>query len=278
MTLFKILLVTILLTFIKTVLDFIKIASIQRTLIPIKNQPPKLYKIGKSLGLNSRLRAVKHQQPFAFCFGFLKPRIIVSDKLIKILNEKELKTVLCHEKYHLDHKDALTMFITRLLLSLFPFFPLLNDQINHFSLDREIKADREAMLNLGESQPLINTLKKLLSYEITPAYATFPSFTDSENKMEIRIKAIIQKETKYPRYHLRNILISAGAFISLIGLMFLPLNMVNVKAVNDKEGEVVVCLNDESCILACQQEKQGDDLLFHQLHPSLTGQNIHLPH
>ncbi len=87
MTLFKILLVTILLTFIKTVLDFIKIASIRRTLIPIKNQPQKLYKIGKILGLNSRLMAVRHQQPFAFCFGFLKPRIIVSDKLIKILNE-----------------------------------------------------------------------------------------------------------------------------------------------------------------------------------------------
>lgn len=265
-TLFKILLVTILLTFIKTVLDFIKINTLRRTLIPLKIRPPKLYKNARSLGLNNRLILVSHQQPFAFCFGFFKPRIIISDKLVKILNEEELKAVLCHEKYHLDHKDALTMFMTRLLLSLFPFFPLLNDHINHFSLDREIKADCEAIFNLGGSQPLINTFRKLLSYEITPAYATFPYFTDSENKMEIRIKTIMQKEIQYPRYRLGNILISAGVLILFIGLIFLPLNMVSVKATSNKEKEVMVCLSNESCILACQQEKQGDDFLFHQLH------------
>jgi len=264
-TLFKILVVTIIITLIKTAIDFIKIRSLRRSLVPIASTS-KLNKISQELKISRQVVLVKHIEPFAFCLGFMRTKIVISDTLLKILSPEELKAVLHHEQYHSDHSDALTLYVTRFFQSLFPFFPLLGDQLKYLSLDREIKADKHAMSLSGSNQTLVSTLKKLLSYDIIPAYSTFPSFLGSEKNLEIRIKALMHQTVSYSPFSLKNITISFSALLILLGLLLLPLNTVNVKAANNTQ-EVVACLNDESCIQACQQETQGNDLLFHQLHP-----------
>jgi len=266
-TLFKILLVTIFITFIKTVLSFYKISSLRRSLLPIKTRSAKLKKVVEELKLTKRVVVVKHADPFSFCFGFLRSKIIVSDSLVKLLSEKELEAVLSHEKYHLVHLDALTMSVARFLQSLFPFFPLFKDQIVYLSLDREIKADRQAVLLLGDKEPLIRTLKKLLSYEVVPAYTTFPSFLNSDKNLEFRIKALIQKQISYQPYSSKNIVLSLGVLSVLLALVLLPVRTVQVNASSEKE--VVACINNEACVQACIKEKQRNDSLFQKLHPGL---------
>ncbi|MFH1840674.1 MAG: M56 family metallopeptidase [Candidatus Shapirobacteria bacterium] len=263
-TLFRLLVITLLITLTKTFLDFWRVAALRRHLTPLALST-KSKKIMHELKLDKQVMMVKHVAPFVFCLGFFRTKIIISDTFLKLLTPRQLKAVLYHEKYHQDHFDALIMYLGRFWQSLLPFFPLLKDQLNHLSLDREINADHQAMVKLGSNRPLVSTLKKLLAYEVIPAYRTFPSFLDSEKNLEMRIKALLHQSFASSSFSRKNATLSLIVLVILLSLLFLPLNTVNINAAGTKE--VVACLNDESCIQACRQEEHEDGALFDQLHP-----------
>lgn len=263
-TLFKLLMITLLVTLLKTLVGFRRITILRRNLIPL-TPTAKLKKVAGELRLSKRIIMVENADPFVFCLGFFRTKIVISDTLLRLLTPRQLRAVLHHEKYHQDHFDALIMYLGHFWQSLLPFFPILKDQLNYLSLNREISADRQAMVKLGSSRPLVSTLKKLLAYEVVPAYRTFPSFLDSEKNLEMRIKALLCQRFCYSAFSRQNMALSLLVLIGLLGLLFLPLNTVKVNAA--ATPEVVACLSDESCIQACRQEKHENDFLFDQLHP-----------
>ena len=87
---------------------------------------------------------IQSEKPFAFCFGIRSPKIYVSSALISLFTKDEFETILCHEKHHLESRDALTLLVAHMVESLFPFFPLLSDLIMAYRTEREMLADRAA--------------------------------------------------------------------------------------------------------------------------------------
>src|SRR5689334_17224014 len=57
--------------------------------------------------LGTPVQIVPSARPHAFTLGFLRPRIVISDGLIALLDERELACVLAHERHHARRRDPL---------------------------------------------------------------------------------------------------------------------------------------------------------------------------
>lgn len=131
--------------------------------------PEILKETAEEMGLLRKLFFVSVDLPLAFTYGFFKPRIVISEGLVKVLEPAELKAVLLHEKYHVLKKDPLKIFILRALFNnVFPL-GLINRLIHSFSVTMELRADKYSQKGLGvEQQFLASALLKLIHFEATP--------------------------------------------------------------------------------------------------------------
>src|SRR3989344_8033418 len=95
----------------KFFLTVIKIVRLKKNLTENIMESTLTTSLLNKLGLNSRVIVVHSGKPFAFCFGVRQPNIYLSTKLTEILSAQELEVVLLHEKYHLEHRDTLTLMV-----------------------------------------------------------------------------------------------------------------------------------------------------------------------
>lgn len=269
---FKLMVLLIVLTLIRLLVNYLKIFLLRRSSFKKKVRSLAYESLYRQLQLEEKVVLVKDPKPFAFCLGFLRPKIILSTALLKLAKPQELEAILHHEKYHLEHKDALLMLLAKIIQSLFPFFPLISDQIRHYAVTREVKADEQAIKNLGSRKPLISILKKLVGYDLSPAYSTLPAFTNIDT-LEIRIRTLIHDRYHYRHLSRRNLVLSFLSVLILVGLTLAPLHVVNT-SVEGKE-EVVACINTESCVQTCQQNA-GSDTDFTSLHPKAAFEFLNL--
>lgn len=144
-----------------------------------KGQPtPKLASILHELGLSSRVDFVALPQPFALCYGWRAPRVLVTTGLTESLDEIELRGVLAHEKYHLMQHDPLKILIARALRDAIIFFPVLNDLLENYLLLQEIAADQTAVDAGATRAALASALIKVFRSPVwdtlgVGAYTTF---------------------------------------------------------------------------------------------------------
>lgn len=193
---------------------------------------------------------IESSDRFAFCLGIRNPKIYISTKLVALLNTQELEAVLRHERYHLEKRDTLTMLIASVGESLLPFFPLLSDVLRNYRVEREIKADQEAIEGLGSHKPLITALKKLLG---TPsvARASFAAIAD-EDTLEPRILMLMKNEKHVKRFRLKHILISIFSLGIMSAFVLSPVQAVEVH--HDGQGVIMFCQQGKTCLNACTQQ------------------------
>lgn len=126
-----------------------------------------LKEIVEDIGVSKKLIFVTDTSPLAFTFGIVKPRIVISDSLVKMLNPKELRAVLLHEKYHVMKKDPFKIFLVRALFNKTSGLGLIARLMNDFSITMELQADKYAQRSLGiDQQFLASALLKLIKFEI----------------------------------------------------------------------------------------------------------------
>ncbi|MDO8551267.1 MAG: M56 family metallopeptidase [bacterium] len=248
---FKLMVLMIFLTFIKLSVNYLKTYFLRRSLFKNLIKAGKPTKIFRDLKIEKKILIVKDKRPFAFCLGFLRPKVVLSSSLLRLAEQKELEAILHHEKYHLEHKDALVMLLAKIIKSLFPFFPSISDQIQLYAVTREIRADEQAIKNLGTKGPLISILKKLFKYDLSPAYSTIPAFASADT-LEIRVRTLLNNKYHYKNTSRRNIVLSFVSALVLLGLALAPLHTTTT-TVNGKE-EVLACLKTESCLNTCRED------------------------
>lgn len=107
--------------------------------------PPRLLTIADSLDLGHRCVLIDDAAPYAFCHGFIAPRVYVTSGLFEVLDNRELRAVLAHERAHLRSHDPLRISIGRTLSRLFLFAPLHEEVYRAYRLRRELLADRAAV-------------------------------------------------------------------------------------------------------------------------------------
>lgn len=147
--------------------------------------PLRVVTLSHSLGIVGRVDVVRDRRCLSFCYGFIKPKIILSTQLIKILTQDELKAVLIHEQYHLKNYDPLKIMFGQVATSMFWFLPVIKDLHDHFIILKEFSADQLVVDMQHSTRNLKLALAKVVDYSITPQIGIV-SFTNNKG-LEARI-------------------------------------------------------------------------------------------
>jgi Peptidase family M48 len=83
-------------------------------------------------------------QPAAFCFGLLRPQVVLTSGLIDQLSDEERAAAFWHEVQHARVREPLRALLARLIASTFFWLPALRDLFERYTLVRELDADRLA--------------------------------------------------------------------------------------------------------------------------------------
>ncbi|MBI2049441.1 M56 family metallopeptidase [Candidatus Roizmanbacteria bacterium] len=240
----------LLITAIKLFIIFVKVQLSKKKLIRSNKFDIGLTSLLEKLQLTDRTFLIESEKQFAFCLGVRSPKIYISTSLVNILTIQELEAVLHHERYHLNNRDTLTMLIASVGESLLPFFPLLSDFLHNYRVEREIKADIAAIRGLGNAEPLISVLKKLL---IVPSAATVGiSAIADKDTLEPRINALVKKDFHFKKFKALHILISLASVFVMSIITLTPVQAFEIYHMG--EDVVMICPQNNECITACRQE------------------------
>jgi Zn-dependent protease with chaperone function len=136
-----------------------------RTLLTLHSpaaQQPWAYLLG-SLHLEGKVDYVDADVPLAFCYGWLRPRILLARGAVADLDECELTALLLHERCHLTRRDPLKSALARTLSCVLFFLPAVRALYEQYLVSKEIEADRYVLRHQQSEAPLVSALYKLLS-------------------------------------------------------------------------------------------------------------------
>lgn len=241
---------TILFAFLARIsVTLIKMQKMKNLLIKNKKGAEDIHILIKKVGLNNKVSIIKDAKPFAFCLGIRNPHIYISTKTVSIMTKRQLTAILLHEKYHLEHLDSLTLLIASLPQLLFPFFPLLPRFLEYYKIEREIRADRKAVNELGTIKPVIEALRKLLDYPwVSPVFTSSIADTDT---LEIRIKSLLDKKTQSQKIRKADFLISILSLSVVLVSVVAPVRAVELH--KGKMDTMMVCLENNACAKWCEE-------------------------
>ena len=112
--------------------------------------PVRVAKLAAGLGISDRID-VMPGEPFALTHGLRRPRILISSGLVDILTGDELAAVLAHERSHVRSRDPLRMLVVRLLAGYAVLLPIASRLADRVAVDRELAADRDALVHTGQA-------------------------------------------------------------------------------------------------------------------------------
>lgn len=234
---------------IKLFTIYIKVQLFRKRLTKNFKTNKKFNSLLEKLQLTDKTYLIESKKQFAFCLGIRSPQIYISKSLVNVLTIQEVEAVLRHERYHLNNRDTLTMLIASIGESLLPFFPILSDFLHNYRLEREIRADAETVQGLGDEEPLISVLKKLLR---TPAYTavTASSIADYDT-LEPRIQALIRKNVHFKKFKVKHVFISLVSVFIMSIITLAPVQAMEIH--HNGEDAMMLCPDNEICINACRK-------------------------
>jgi Zn-dependent protease with chaperone function len=91
------------------------------------------------------VKVIEDPRPQAFCAGYLRPTVYVSQRALDLLTEPELQSVLAHEHHHKQVRDPLRFACGRVLGQALFFVPVLRSLCDRYSDLAELSADDAAI-------------------------------------------------------------------------------------------------------------------------------------
>ncbi|HTM67807.1 MAG TPA: M56 family metallopeptidase [Candidatus Binatia bacterium] len=161
-----------------------------------------------------RCDVVEDRAQYAFSIGLLSPRVIVSTGLVSALTLSELRAVLAHEARHCRRRHPLRAVAWEALRRAFFFLPVLGDVAGHFSLSRELDADRAALLLAGGQRALASAMLKT----VAAAPFALPSAAAAFGRLRPRIQALKGGAGTELRLSFARFAASAAAVAAIAGL------------------------------------------------------------
>jgi hypothetical protein len=112
----------------------------------------------KKLERDPRVNVIADPRAHAFCAGYLRPGIYVSQRTIDLLTPEELDAVLAHEHHHRRVHDPLRVACGRILSEALFFVPILRPLSDRYADLAELSADRAATQTEGGERALASAL------------------------------------------------------------------------------------------------------------------------
>jgi Zn-dependent protease with chaperone function len=114
---------------------------------PLKAGP--LTALARQAGI--RLEVTPARRPAAFCFGLVRPRIVITSGLLERLDDAEQAAVVWHEAEHARTHEPARCLLARLAANTFFWVPALPALLQRFLLLKELAADRRALARTGSA-------------------------------------------------------------------------------------------------------------------------------
>ncbi len=181
-----------------------------------------------SMGIRETCTVVEDATPFAVTAGVVSPRIIISTGLIAALTLAELGAVLAHEAHHCRARHPLRAVAWESFRRAFFFLPLLADVSRHFSLARELAADRAAVDACRGTRPLASALLKAVS----SPHEGLPVGTAAFGQLQPRIGALRGDGGTELRVSVKGAMATAAFVAALVGA-YLSLGSAPAMAAED---------------------------------------------
>jgi Zn-dependent protease with chaperone function len=105
------------------------------------------------------VQVIADPRPQAFCAGYLRPTVYISQRALDLLSESQLDAVLAHEHHHSRVRDPLRFACGRILGRALFFMPALRSLWARYADLAELNADRAAVrASAGDQSPLASAL------------------------------------------------------------------------------------------------------------------------
>jgi beta-lactamase regulating signal transducer with metallopeptidase domain len=121
------------------------------------------------------IRVVKNHEPLALSLGFFRKTIILSEQLLKSINDKELEAVFLHELAHIKQKHPFKLFLSKIISDLFFFVPIIQELVSLHHSQIELQADNYVLETQKTNRFLKTALTKVVSFPTMPFVASFQS-------------------------------------------------------------------------------------------------------
>jgi Peptidase family M48 len=97
------------------------------------------------LGERAGVHVIADARPQAFCAGYLRPTVYISQGALELLSDDELEAVLAHEHHHRRLRDPLRFACGRILGGALFFVPALRVLFRRYADVTELNADSAAV-------------------------------------------------------------------------------------------------------------------------------------
>ena len=105
------------------------------------------------------VQVIAGSRPEAFCAGYVRPTVYISEGALETLTGPELQAVLAHEHHHRLVRDPLRFAFGRILSQALFFVPVLRSLSARYADLAELNADRAAVqASAGRQGPLASAL------------------------------------------------------------------------------------------------------------------------
>jgi len=150
--------------------------------------PPALAEAAREARLGRRLDYVDAVEPFAFAYGFGRPRVAVSRGLFEVATPAEISAVLAHERYHVRNFDPAKVVAAKVLSAAYFFLPALQGLRTRYRAASELAADRKAVMRCGHAA-VAGALYRVVRGPDWPELTTAAAMASSE-LLEVRIRQL----------------------------------------------------------------------------------------
>ncbi|BDZ53284.1 M56 family metallopeptidase [Agromyces marinus] len=134
----------------------------------------------------SGARVLAHPTPAAYCVPGLRTATVITEGLVDLLDEDELRAVIDHERAHLDQFHHLVLLAFRSWHAALPWFPIANRAERSVTVLTEMLADDAPRRRIGAA-PLRSALLRVGTSGEPGAYADAGGVTPDEGMLERRL-------------------------------------------------------------------------------------------
>jgi len=131
-------------------------------------------------------RVLSHPVPVAYCVPGIRTATVLTDGLVDLLDDDELRAVLAHERAHLDQFHHLVLLAFRAWHEALPWFPIANRAERAVALLTEMLADDRARADVG-AEPLATALVQVGTAGEPGAYADAGGVNPDPGMLEQRL-------------------------------------------------------------------------------------------
>lgn len=142
--------------------------------------------------LSVELLVVRDDAFVAMVIGIRKSTIVISDAVIDMFGDEELKAIILHEWHHCRNRDNAKLFFTKLLTEAFGYLPIMRPLYRYYHTWMELLADRFAIQRMGTELPLASVLLKLSKLGNMRQHAAAVHFASAT--MQYRIAQVLEPD------------------------------------------------------------------------------------